>query len=171
MNISDKGIELIKKFEGCELKAYYDAVGVLTIGWGWTQKVDGKPITKGMTISQATADRLLRCGVIQYEQDVSKLVRVPLNQNQFDALVSFTYNVGAKALSGSTLLSKLNAGDYPGAADELLKWVYGNKVKLSGLVTRRKAEREMFLRGNLVASAIADIITSGAYAVTATGEE
>lgn len=145
MQISRTGIKLIKRFEGLELKAYQDSVGVWTIGYGWTQPVDGKKIGSGMLIDQATADRLLKCGVVQYEQGVNQLVKVKLTQGQFDALVSFAYNLGLRSLSTSTLLRKLNAGDKQGAAAEFGKWVNAGGVKLNGLVTRRAAELELFL--------------------------
>lgn len=145
MQISNKGIELIKRFEGLELKAYQDSVGVWTIGYGWTQPVDGKKIGPGMVIDQATADRLLKCGVVQYEQGVNQLVKVKITQGQFDALVSFAYNLGLRSLSTSTLLKKLNAGGKQGVANEFGKWVNAGGVKLNGLVKRRAAERELFL--------------------------
>lgn len=145
MQTSDKGIALIKKFEGCKLTAYQDSVGVCTIGYGWTQPVDGKPIRVGMTIKQETAERLLKTGLVSYESDVSRLVKVGLTQGQFDALVSFTYNLGARALSTSTLLRKLNAGDYAGAADEFLLWNKAGGKVLNGLTRRREAERALFL--------------------------
>ncbi|EOZ7504982.1 lysozyme [Enterobacter hormaechei] len=145
MQTSDKGIALIKEFEGCKLTAYQDSVGVWTIGYGWTQPVDGKPIPAGMTIKQETAERLLKTGLISYESDVSRLVKVGLTQGQFDALVSFTYNLGARSLSTSTLLRKLNAGDYAGAADEFLRWNKAGGKVLSGLTRRREAERALFL--------------------------
>ncbi len=145
MQTSDKGIALIKQFEGCKLTAYQDSVGVWTIGYGWTQPVDGKPIRAGMTIKQETAERLLKTGLVSYESDVSRLVKVGLNQDQFDALVSFTYNLGARSLSTSTLLRKLNAGDYAGAADEFLRWNKAGGKVLNGLTRRREAERALFL--------------------------
>lgn len=145
MQTSDKGISLIKQFEGCKLTAYQDSVGVWTIGYGWTQPVDGKPIRAGMTIKQETAERLLKTGLVSYESDVSRLVKVGLTQGQFDALVSFTYNLGARSLSTSTLLRKLNAGDYAGAADEFLRWNKAGGKVLNGLTRRREAEREVFL--------------------------
>ncbi|WP_208952189.1 lysozyme [Rahnella sp. ChDrAdgB13] len=145
MQTSQKGLELIKHFEGCELTAYQDSVGVWTIGYGWTQPVNGVPVGAGMTITQSVADELLVTGVVQYEQGVSRLVAVPLNQNQFDALVDFAYNLGVSALAGSTLLKKLNAGDYVGAADEFLRWNKAGGKVLSGLTRRRAAERELFL--------------------------
>ncbi|EGQ5301955.1 lysozyme [Enterobacter hormaechei] len=145
MQTSDKGIALIKQFEGCKLTAYQDSVGVWTIGYGWTQPVDGKPIRAGMTIKQETAERLLKTGLVSYEIDVSRLVKVSLTQGQFDALVSFTYNLGARSLSTSTLLRKLNAGDYAGAADEFLRWNKAGGKVLNGLTRRREAERDLFL--------------------------
>ncbi|HBK4842834.1 MULTISPECIES: lysozyme [Enterobacter cloacae complex] len=145
MQTSDKGIALIKQFEGCKLTAYQDSVGVWTIGYGWTQPVDGKPIRAGMTIKQETAERLLKTGLVRYESDVSRLVKVGMTQGQFDALVSFTYNLGARSLSTSTLLRKLNAGDYAGAADEFLRWNKAGGKVLNGLTRRREAERALFL--------------------------
>lgn len=145
MQTSDKGIALIKQFEGCKLTAYQDSVGVWTIGYGWTQPLDGKPIRAGMTIKQETAERLLKTGLVSYESDVSRLVKVGLTQGQFDALVSFTYNLGARSLSTSTLLRKLNVGDYAGAADEFLRWNKAGGKVLNGLTRRREAERALFL--------------------------
>ena len=145
MQTSDKGIALIKQFEGCKLTAYQDSVGVWTIGYGWTKPVDGKPIRAGMTIKQETAELLLKTGLVSYENDVSRLVKVDLTQGQFDALVSFTYNLGARSLSTSTLLRKLNAGDYAGAADEFLRWNKAGGKVLNGLTRRREAERALFL--------------------------
>ncbi|MDW2646658.1 lysozyme [Citrobacter sp. HN-141] len=145
MQTSDKGISLIKQFEGCKLTAYQDSVGVWTIGYGWTQPVDGKPIRAGMTIKQETAERLLKTGLVSYESDVSRLVKVGLTQAQFDALVSFTYNLGGRSLSTSTLLRRLNAGDYAGAADEFLRWNKAGGKVLNGLTRRREAERALFL--------------------------
>ncbi|HHA1955696.1 lysozyme [Enterobacter ludwigii] len=145
MQTSEKGIALIKEFEGCKLTAYQDSVGVWTIGYGWTQPVDGKPIRAGMTIKQETAERLLKTGLVSYESDVSRLVKVGLTQEQFDALVAFTYNLGARSLSTSTLLRKLNAGDYSGAAEEFLRWNKAGGKVLNGLTRRREAERALFL--------------------------
>lgn len=148
MQTSDKGIALIKQFEGCKLTAYPDpgtGGAPWTIGYGWTQPVDGKPVRPGMTIDQTTADRLLKTGLVSYENDVSRLVKVKLSQGQFDALVSFTYNLGSRSLSTSTLLSKLNAGDYAGAADEFPRWNKAGGKVLNGLTRRREAERALFL--------------------------
>lgn len=145
MKISNDGILLIKKFEGCSLAAYQDSVGVWTIGYGWTQPVAGKPVGRGMTITQNTAEQLLLTGLSQYEAGVTNLVNKPLTQHQFDALVSFAYNLGIKSLGTSTLLKKLNAGDYQGAADEFPKWNKAGGKVLNGLIARRAAERSLFL--------------------------
>lgn len=148
MQTSPEGIALIKGFESCRLTAYPDpgtGGAPWTIGYGWTLPVDGKPIKPGMKIDQATADRLLKTGLVSYENDVQKLVKVKLTQNQFDALVSFAYNVGSRALSTSTLLKKLNAGDIKGAADEFLRWNKAGGKVLNGLTRRREAERALFL--------------------------
>lgn len=145
MLISDKGVGLIKNFEGCKLTAYRCPAGKWTIGYGWTGNVEGKPIAAGMQITQETAERLLRCGLVGFERDVNRLVKVQITQGMYDALVSFSYNVGISALSNSTLLKELNAGRYQRAADQFLNWVYAGGKKLPGLVRRREAERELFL--------------------------
>ncbi|WFY32773.1 lysozyme [Citrobacter braakii] len=148
MQTSEKGIKNIKDFEGCSLTAYPDpgtGGAPWTIGYGWTHPVDGKPIKPGMTIKQETADRLLKTGLVSYENDVLKMTKVKLTQGQFDALVSFAYNVGSRALSTSTLLRKLNDGDVKGAADEFLRWNKAGGKVLNGLTRRREAERALFL--------------------------
>lgn len=145
MRASENGINLIKQFEGCRLTAYQDSVGIWTIGYGWTQPVDCKPVAKGMVITQQKADDLLKQGVVQYENGVNSLVKVQLNHNQFDALVDFAYNLGVNALKGSTLLKKLNTGDYAGAANEFTKWNKAGGKELAGLTRRREAEKSLFL--------------------------
>ena len=148
MQISNNGIALIKRFEGCRLTAYPDpgtGGDPWTIGFGWTGKVDSKPITPEMKTDDATADRLLRTGVVSFDQAVSKMLKVSVTQNQYDALVSLAYNIGTRALSTSTLMKKLNAGDVKGAADEFLRWNKSGGKVMAGLTNRRKAERELFL--------------------------
>lgn len=141
MKISQKGIDLIKSFEGLELKAYIDSVGVTTIGYGST----GTHVSIGMTITKEQAEQLLKKDFERFEKGVSDLVKVPLNQNQFDALVSFSFNLGLGNLKSSALLKKLNASDYIGASKEFERWNRaGNKV-LAGLTRRRIAERDLFL--------------------------
>jgi len=143
MRTSPEGIALIKKFEGCRLTAYQDSVGVWTIGYGST-----KDIKKGMRISHIQAEKFLVDDLDEAEGAVSRLVEVDINQNEFDALVSFAFNLGGGALSKSTLLKKLNSGDKSGASDEFLRWVYAGGEILDGLVRRRNAERAMFLGEN-----------------------
>ena len=142
MNISQTGIDLIKQFEGCKLEAYQCSAGVWTIGYGHT----GSDVTKGRKITQDDAESLLKQDLIVHCNNVLKLVKVKLNQNQFDALVSFEYNVGYGNLSSSTLLKLLNEGDYTGAAGQFEKWVYAGGKVLAGLEKRRKAEKELFLK-------------------------
>lgn len=141
MKTSQKGIDLIKKFEGTVLKVYKDAVGLPTIGIGHLIK-KGEVFT---TITQQQAEELLAKDLKQFEEGVSTSVKVALTQNQFDALVSFAFNLGMGNVNSSTLLKKLNAGDIQGAANEFLRWNRaGNKV-LPGLAKRRLAEKELFL--------------------------
>lgn len=141
MNTSDKGVAQIQDFEGLRLATYKDAVGIPTVGWGHT----GPDVKMGVTITRAEAERLLREDLHDFERAVSRVVRVGLNQNQFDALVCFSFNVGAKALENSTLLKKLNAGDYAGAAEQFLRWNKASGQVLPGLTRRRAAERALFL--------------------------
>lgn len=146
MRISEKGLAMIEKFEGCLLKASNKLDGVWTIGYGQTGRYYGKRVRRGMTTTKAEAHAWLRGHSIKtYEDAVTQAVKVPLNQNQFDALVSFTYNVGVGALKQSTALRKLNAGDYAGAADALTMWTKCRRKVLAGLVRRRKEERALFL--------------------------
>jgi lysozyme len=135
MKISQKGIDLIKHFEGVKLNAYQDTVGVWTIGYGHT-----KGVHAGMTITGSEAENLLEQDLETFEAGVSNLVKVPINQDQYDALVSFAFNLGLGTLAGSTLLHKLNLKDYQGAAEEFGKWVHPGHQVLPGLVSRRKAE-------------------------------
>ncbi|MGN7915812.1 lysozyme [Enterobacter sp. 22466] len=145
MRMSDDGLTLLRKFESCRTVAYQDSVGVWTIGYGWTQPINGVSVHQGMTISRMQAEDLLSQGIAHYEQAVQSLVTVPLSQQQFDALVDFTYNTGIQALAYSTLLKRLNAGDYAAAADEFLRWNRAGGRVLAGLARRRHAERERFL--------------------------
>lgn len=144
MRTSAAGVELIKKFEGCELTAYRDAVGVLTIGYGHT----GPDVKENQIITESRAEELLRQNLEYFEREVSAALTVPVNQNQFDALISFAYNVGIGALRSSTLLRLLNEKtDKKIVASEFLKWTKAGSQTLPGLVTRRKAEQELFLKG------------------------
>lgn len=143
MKISSTGLDLIKRFEGFEPKAYLCPAGVLTIGYGST----GKHVTRGETITEAEATALLAKDVVEFENAVNKL-GVTLTQNQFDALVAFVYNVGERNFSASTLVKRLKAGDMAGAAAQFGVWnkarVKGVLTVLNGLTRRRAAEAALF---------------------------
>ncbi len=138
--ISDKGLALIKSFEGLYLKAYKDVVGVWTIGWGCTEGVK-----RGMRITRKQAEEMLRAELAKHEKCVNKYTTVPLTQGQFDALVSFSYNLGCGAFRKSTLRRKLNRGDYEGAAEQFIRWVHAGGRVYKGLVRRRRAETALFM--------------------------
>ena len=142
MNVSAKGLDLIKRFEGCELTSYQDIGGVWTIGWGTT----GPHVGPKLTITQAQADTWLQESVNKFADGVHNLLRVSVNQNQFDALVSFSYNVGIGAFKSSTLLRLLNDGaEASVVASEFLRWTKVDGKIIEGLKNRREAERELFL--------------------------
>jgi lysozyme len=152
MRLSDNGALLIKDFEGLRLDAYRDSAGVWTIGYGSTRYHDGKAVMPGDRLAnEEQADALFRNTLGQYEEAVNRHITVPISQNQFNALVSFAYNEGTGALAGSTLVKKLNAGDYQGAAAQFLVWnkitdpKTGLKVVCPDLNARRKQERQLFL--------------------------
>ncbi|MEM6648908.1 MAG: lysozyme [Pseudomonadota bacterium] len=146
MQISDEGVSLIKRFEGLKLEAYQDIADIWTIGYGHT----GSDVFPGQVISEAEAERLLRKDVERFERGVESAVKVDIVQAQFDALVSFSFNVGVGALKKSTALKRLNKGDYEGAAEALTWWnkarVNGELQVVSGLARRRAAEAALFLR-------------------------
>ena len=139
MNISNEGISLIKKFEGCELEAYKCAAGVWTIGYGHT-----KDVREGMTISKEQADNMLLNELDIYCLHVEKAVEVDLKQCEFDALVSWTYNLGPTNLNNSTMLKVLNDKDFNEVPHQLKRWNKANGEVLQGLVRRREAEALLF---------------------------
>lgn len=156
MNISENGIKLIKSFEGLRLQAYRDVAGVWTIGYGSTRYHDGKLVKPGDKLANENqAETLFRNTLKQYEDAVNNHVKVPINQVQFDSLVSFTYNEGVGALAGSSLLKLLNEKDYEAAAAHFLIWdkitdpKTGDKVLCTTLVNRRKAESKLFLSSEI----------------------
>lgn len=153
METSQRGIDLIKRFEGFISHAYLCPAGVLTIGWGHT----GSDVKQGMVITEKEAEILLKKDLNKFASKITYSLeqdKIKVNQNQFDALCSFAFNLGFSAFIFSTLYKKLKAGDYAGAGEEFTKWVYITKtdpktgerfkVKLKGLETRRKAEQELF---------------------------
>ncbi len=130
---------IIKEFEGLRLKAYKCPAGVLTIGYGHT-----KGVKLNQSISEKEADRLFAQDIKEFEGYVDRFVKVPLTANQHEALVSFVYNIGPGAFMHSTLLRKLNASDYTGAAKEFIRWNKAGGKVLKGLTRRRQAEQKLF---------------------------
>ena len=146
--ISQKGIDLVKKYEGCQLKAYRCPAGVITIGYGHTGSIDGKPLTMSTIITQQKAEQLLINNLNgSYAQAVNKLKNIK-NQNQFDALVSFCYNLGTGIFKGN-LLNAINSGDDKEVARQMRLYnkarVNGGLTELKGLTRRRNEEAELFL--------------------------
>lgn len=151
MKTSDRGVDLIKQHEGLRLTAYPDAgYGWArgTIGYGHTSAAGSPEVTRGMRITAAEAEAILRRDLGKFERAVSSMVHVALTQAQFDALVSLAFNIGPGALEKSTLLRLLNRSDYQGAADQFERWNKSAGKVLSGLVKRRTAERTLFLDGS-----------------------
>lgn len=144
MKTSNAGKTLIKSFEGKRLAAYDDGVGVWTIGYGTIKYPNGVKVKKGDVCTDEQADQYFNNDLVKFENSVNSLVKVPLTQNQFAALVSFAYNLGATNLSNSTLLRKLNSKDYKGAAAEFPKWNKAGGKVMAGLTRRRLAEQELF---------------------------
>lgn len=145
-SVSQTGVDLITSFEDTRTKAYDDGVGVWTIGIGTTVYPNSVKVKQGDTCTLEQAKTYFKYDLAKFEKTVNESVAVPINQNQFDALVSLTYNIGAGAFKGSTLLKLLNKGDYQGAADQFLRWNKANGKVLNGLTRRREAERALFLK-------------------------
>jgi len=145
MKINEKGIALIKKFEGCKLKAYKCSAGVPTIGYGATFYEDGAKVKMTDVITQQRADELLTYHIGLFSAKVKPLIKTELNDNQFSALVSFAYNVGTGALNSSTLLKKVNANPKDvSIAAEFAKWNKAGGKVLKGLDSRRAAESALY---------------------------
>lgn len=145
MSVSNKGVDLICEFEGKRLVAYDDGVGIWTIGFGTIKYPNGTRVKKGDTCTLDQAKEYMRHDLIEFEHTVNSSVKVPLNQNQFDALVSLAYNIGSSAFKSSTLVKKLNTGDYQGAADQFNVWINAGGKRMQGLVNRRDREKLLFL--------------------------
>ena len=139
MQLSKTGIELLKHFEGCELKAYQDSVGVWTIGYGHT-----KGIYEGLEITQGEAEKMLVDELPEYEGYISDKVVPMLQQHEFDALVCWVYNLGPTNLSSSTMLKKLNAGEFKEVPFQMKRWDKAGGQPLLGLTRRRNAEALLF---------------------------
>ncbi len=141
MRLSKEGLDFIKSHEGLVLRAYKDVAGIWTVGYGHT--ISARP---GMVVTKDQAEELLRQDLVLPERTVNAgCYGIPLTQHQYDALVSFTYNVGSTAFSRSTLLRRLKAGDYDGAATQFLSWSMAGGKQVKGLLNRRAAERGLFL--------------------------
>lgn len=159
-HINEKGLSKLKLWEGLRLKAYDDGTGTLTIGYGHTSASGMPMVHPGMTVTTAQAEDIFQHDLAVYEKNVERLVNVPLTDNQFAALVSFDFNTGG--LAQSTLLKKLNAGDYASVPHEMMKWVKGTdpktkkKVIIEGLVNRRAGEVGLWASGAEVASSNAE---------------
>jgi len=143
MRTGRDGVELIRHFEGCRFDAYLCPAGVWTIGYGHTADVK-----EGDSIDQEAAEAFLIEDLEKFEQAVTRLVEVPLTQQQFDALVSWTFNLGAGNLAESTLLRKLNNYQYAEVPEQMMRWVKAGGQVLDGLVKRRAAEAALFQNKN-----------------------
>ena len=139
MKISPEGLALIKKFEGCELEAYQCSAGVWTIGYGHTKGVE-----EGMTITKDQAEQMLLEELVENEVAVEEAVDNQLDQCMFDALVSWTYNLGPTNLNNSTMLKVLNAGEYDEVPAQIKRWNKAGGKVLQGLIRRREAEALLF---------------------------
>jgi len=148
MQISNKGIQLIKHHEGVRNKPYRDCVGLWTVGVGHLIG-DGKSLPESWNklFTTEEVDALLKQDLVRFERGVQKLLPVPLTQNQFDALISFSFNLGLGVLQRSTLRQKILRNDKKGAAEEFTKYVRAGGKIIKGLVTRRNDEKQLFLGG------------------------
>ena len=147
MKISNKGLELIKEFEGFSANAYLCPAKIPTIGYGNTFWEDGRKVRIGEQISKSKALELLEFVANKdFANKIFPFIEVSISQNQFDAMVSLAYNIGVGAFSNSTLLKRVNAKDFLGAANEFLKWDKSNGKPLLGLTRRRQREKELFLK-------------------------
>ena len=147
MRASINGINLIKQFEGCRYSPYRDSVGLWTVGYGHLIG-DGKSLPSGdnRVFTQKEIDDFLVNDLMHVESGISVLIRVPITQNQFDALCSFCYNLGVGTLQKSTLLKDINLSLWDAAANDILKFHFAGGVSLPGLVKRRQAEHDLFIK-------------------------
>jgi lysozyme len=146
MTMTEDGLALIRAFEGFRAKAYRDAVGVWTIGFGHTAMAGAPGVSQGMEISRAEAEKILARDVAGFARGVARLVTAQLNDNEFSALVSFAYNVGLGNFSASSVLKAVNAADHEAVPRRLQLWVKAGGRVLPGLVKRRAAEAALFLK-------------------------
>ena len=150
MHISQEGITLIKHYEGCpkdkdgNAVSYRCAANKATIGYGSLKLIDGSPVTDNISITMQEAEDLLAHELVEYEGYINDLVKVPLKQNEFDALVSWVFNLGPSNLKSSTMLKVLNAGKYQEVPEQIKRWNKVNGKVNEGLVKRRKSEALLF---------------------------
>ena len=144
MKVSNKGLELIKEFEGFSSVAYLCSAKKATIGYGNTFWEDGTPVKIGDQISKERAETLLKHVVDNFSVAVEVDIKIEVTQNQFDAMVSLAYNIGLGAFKNSTLLRQLNRGNFVGASQEFLRWDKSNGKPLLGLTRRREREKLLF---------------------------
>lgn len=145
-HITQDGIDLIKRFEGFSRAVYFCPAGYPTIGYGHVVK-DGEDFSNG--IMEGEAEELLRQDAVIAERAVLRLINVPLTDGQFDALVSFTYNLGGGALQRSTLRRKINCEEHAEVPEQFMRWVWAGGRKLKGLVRRREAESRLYINPSL----------------------
>ncbi|OCP36730.1 lysozyme [Ensifer sp. LC163] len=148
--INAAGLALVKQWEGFKTKAYRDVGGIWTVGYGHTSAAGAPTVKPNMVITEAEAEPILLADLATFEERVSRLVKVPLTDNQHAVLVSFDFNTGK--LHSSTLLKKLNAGDYDAVPAELMKWVNAGGRRIKGLVNRRSAEAGLWAQGEFVST-------------------
>ncbi|URY12648.1 lysin [Shigella phage ESh21] len=148
MQLSPQGLEAIKFFEGLRLEAYKDSAGIPTIGYG-TIRINGQPVKMGMKINEAQANSYLLADVEKFVVAVNKAISAPTTQNEFDALVIETYNIGIGAMKESTFMRRHNAGNKVGCAEAMQWWnkvtINGKKVASKGLTNRRRMEAKIYL--------------------------
>ena len=143
-SLSDNGMKLLEQFEGLRLEAYLDSASIATIGFGSIKYPNGNKVKLGDKITKAQAKEYKLHDLKEFENTVNTSVNIPLSQNQYDALVSLSYNIGSSAFKNSTLLKKLNNKDYKGAAEQFLVWINSGGRKVKGLENRRKSEMKLF---------------------------
>ncbi len=148
--INAAGLALVKQWEGLKTRAYLDVAGIWTVGYRHTSAAGAPAVTPTMVITEAKAEEILLADLTKFEERVSRLVKVRLTDNQFAVLVSFDFNTGK--LDKSTLLKKLNAGDYDAVPLELMKWVNADGKRVKGLVNRRASEAGLCVKGEFVSS-------------------
>jgi lysozyme len=144
-----EGLALIKRWEGLMLNAYTCSAGVWTIGYGHTAKAGPPDVKKGDVITKEAAEEILKADLVKFEDVVNRAVKSSISQEQFDALVSFTYNLGPGNFQASTLLKLINNNEFGAAADEFIKWNKAGGKELPGLTKRRLAEKELYLKGTI----------------------